>query len=87
MRTPLELLESRYNSMLDKYELIMVSKYGNGNINSLLCVKNFNSEKKQVLENAGVSPGMIEQIHNQTDEGENTVRDYNHYEQPVDRDH
>ena len=44
-------------------------------------------EKKQVLENAGVSPGMIEQIHNQTDEGENTVRDYNHYEQPVDRDH
>ena len=28
----------------------MVSKYGNGNINSLLCVKNFNSEKKQVLD-------------------------------------
>ena len=50
MRTPLELLESRHNSMLDKYELIMVSKYGNGNINSLLCVKNFNSEKKQVLD-------------------------------------
>jgi len=44
-------------------------------------------EKKQVLEGAGVSPGMIEQIHNQTDEGENTVRNYNHYEQPVDRDH
>lgn len=48
-------------------------------------------EKKQVLEGYGVSPGMIEQIHNQTDEGENTVRSYNHYgqerDQPVDREH